>query len=96
MTEATQIQPAAISTDTEDHHRFRNFSQASFRLSPETHETIRQMALDRGVSQSEVMRSAAALLKHTVGLPPNLKIATVDIEDHQGPDFYRVKEWLVD
>lgn len=72
------------------------FVQASFRLTPETSAAIRDMAIAKGVSQSEVMRAATTLLKHTQGLSESLKLAVVDVQDHKDTDYYRVKQWIVE
>ena len=72
------------------------YVQASFRLTPDTLESIKQIAIAKGVNQSSVMRESTTLLRHTVGLKPNQKLAVVDIDDHSGPTHYRVLQWLVE
>ncbi len=69
--------------------------QASFRLPMETCESVRQMAARKKLSQSEIMRAASALYRQCANLPPNLKLAIVDVNDHEGPDYYRVSSWLL-
>ena len=41
------------------------------------------------------MREAVALLKHAKSLAPNLKLAVVDVDDCQGPNHYRVTQWVI-
>jgi hypothetical protein len=72
------------------------YVQASFRLTPDTLESIKQMALAKGVNQSSIMRESTTLLRHTVGLKPNQKLAVVDIDDQSGTSHFRVLQWLVE
>lgn len=72
----------------------KSFVQASFRLSPETHQTIRELAVAKNWSQSEVMRAAAALLRHTERLPTNIVLATVNLDDCVD-SRYKVQSWVL-
>lgn len=70
--------------------------QASFRLNPETHRAIQEIARIRGLSKSEILRSSVELLRHTISLDPNIKLATVDVNDSRDTTYFRVVEWLLD
>lgn len=76
--------------------RSTTFIQASFRLHPETLEAIRSISASSGISQSEVMRQATQLLKNSKSVASNIKLANVDIDDHKGPEYYRVVSWIVE
>ncbi len=97
LTDTSLADTSLIDTgDTgEQGHSRTPYVQASFRLTPETYDSIRQMAVSKGISQSEVMRKAAQLLGLTDGLPEHIKLATVDINNHAGPDHYKVESWLL-
>ena len=71
------------------------YHQASFRLTPDTIEAIREYAVANNCSQSEAMRSAVALLKHNQDLPDNVKLATVDLNENNGTDYYKVVSWII-
>ncbi len=72
------------------------YVQASFRLTPETFETIKAIASDSNTTQSQVMRKAVQLLKHTASLKPTQKLAVVDIDDSKGTSHYKVCQWIVE
>jgi len=71
------------------------FVQASFRLHPDTHQAIRDLAAAKNTSHSDIARSAIQLLKHTESLPDNIKLAAVDVNDSDGQDKFKVVSWLV-
>lgn len=72
------------------------YVQASFRLTPDTLDSIKKMAIERNVNQSTIMRSATTLLRHSIGLKPNQKLAVVDIDDHTDASHFKVSQWIVE
>ena len=77
----------------------QNMVQTSVRLNEETLRTIRDIADERGVPQSEVLRAAVELYKHADALKPPSKLATIDETDKREEQdgeskklYYRVKE----
>ena len=73
-----------------------NYQQASFRLTPDTHDIIRDIATAKNVSQAEVMRGLTNLLKrHVLSCTASIKLAIVDTDDSIESSHYRVVEWLV-
>lgn len=72
-----------------------SYVQASFRLTPDTHEAIKQLARFHGVSQSDIMRSATELFRHSESLSENVRLATVDVSDTADGKRFRVVDWLI-
>lgn len=71
------------------------FVICSFRMAKSTREIIAAMARNKGITQSEVLREAVALLSRAVNFPKGIELASVDTKDHKGPEHYRVRSWIL-
>lgn len=72
------------------------YVQTSFRISEETQTAIRDLAGEKNISQSELIRAAIGLYSATEKSSDTIKLAMVDVSKSMDGKWFKVDKWIVE